>query len=265
LGQLPVVTGAWALTGAVIGTMPFGRCVALETSNLFTSFVGGDAAVFGVRVRFFQRQGLDVPSAISSGAIAGTASWIVKGALFLVCLPFAAGDFHKPADEGGNSGIVWILIIVVLAVALMAAVVALVPRVRRLVAEKARPHVVTIWKDIKAIAVEPRKIAYVLGGSIGSQVLIAFCLGASLHSVGEHASFASLIVVLTLAAMIGGAVPVPGGAGVIEVGLIAGLTSVGIPQDQAVAAVFIERLCTAYLPPIWGWATLVWMRRSDYV
>ena len=265
LGQLPVVTGAWALTGAVIGTLPFGRCVALETSNLFTSFVGGDAAVFGVRVRFFQRQGLDVPSAISSGAIAGTASWIVKGALFLVCLPFAAGDFHKPADEGGNAGIVWILIIVVLAVAVIAAVVALVPRVRRLVAEKARPHVVTIWKDVKAIAVEPRKIAYVLGGSIGSQVLIALCLGASLHSVGEHASFASLIVVLTLAAMIGGAAPVPGGAGVIEVGLIAGLTSVGIPQDQAVAAVFIERLCTAYLPPIWGWATLVWMRRSDYV
>jgi uncharacterized membrane protein YbhN (UPF0104 family) len=264
-GQLPVVTGAWALTGAVIGPLPFGRCVALETSNLFTSFVGGDAAVFAVRVRFFQRQGLDVPSAISSGAIAGTASWIVKGALFLVCLPFAAGDFHKPTDEGGNSGIVWILIIVVLAVAVAAAVVALVPRVRRLVTEKARPHAVTIWKDVKAIAVEPRKIAYVLGGSIGSQILIAFCLGASLHAVGEHASFASLIVVLTLAAMIGGAAPVPGGAGVVEVGLIAGLTSVGIPQDQAVAAVFIERFCTAYLPPIWGWATLVWMRRSDYV
>jgi hypothetical protein len=147
---------------------------------------------------------------------------------------------------------VWILIIVVLAVTIIAAVVALVPRVRRLVAQKARPHVVTIWKDIKAIAVEPRKIAYVLGGSIGSQILIAFCLGASLHSVGEHASFASLIVVLTLAAMIGGAAPVPGGAGVIEVGLIAGLTSVGIPQDQAVAAVFIERLCTRYLTPIWG-------------
>ena len=159
----------------------------------------------------------------------------------------------------------WIILIVVLAIAVLVAVVTLVPRVRRLANEKARPHLVTIWKDIKAIAVEPRKIAYVLGGSLGSQVLIALCLGASLHSVGEHASFATLIVVLTLAAMIGGAVPVPGGAGVIEVGLIAGLTAAGIPQDQAVAAVFIERFCTAYLPPIWGWATLVWLRRSDYV
>ncbi len=267
LAQLPVVTGAWALTGAVIGPLPFGRCVALETSNLFTSFVGGDAAVFGVRVRFFQRQGLDAPAAISSGAIAGSASWVVKGVLFIVCLPFAVGDFHKPttSDGGSHQGIVWIILIVVLIVAILVGVVTLVPRVRRLVAEKAWPHLITIWNDVKAIAVEPRKIAYVLGGSLGSQVLIALCLGASLHSVGEHATFATLIVVLTLAAMIGGAVPVPGGAGVIEVGLIAGLSAAGIPQDQAVAAVFIERFCTAYLPPIWGWATLLWLRRSDYI
>jgi uncharacterized protein (TIRG00374 family) len=264
-GQAVVVTGAWELTGAVVGTLPFGRCVALETSNLFTSFVGGNAAVFGVRVRFFQRQGLDVPSAISSGAIASTASWVVKGALFLICLPFAASDFHKPDTTEANSGIVWILIIAVLAIAIGAAVVALVPRVRRLATEKARPHLVEIWKNVKIIAVEPRKIAYVLCGCLGSQVLIAFSLGASLHAVGQHASFASLIVVLTLAAMIGGAAPIPGGAGVIEVGLIAGLTSIGIPQDQAVAAVFIERFCTAYLPPIWGWATLVWMRHADYI
>jgi glycosyltransferase 2 family protein len=267
LAQLPVVTGAWALTGAVMGPLPFGRCVALETSNLFTSFVGGDAAVFGVRVRFFQRQGLDAPAAISSGAIAGSASWVIKGVLFLVCLPFAAGDFHKPTSSGGggHQGLVWIIIIAVLAIAITLAVVTLVPRVRRLAAEKARPHLVTIWKDVKAIAVEPRKIAYVLGGSLGSQVLIALCLGASLHAVGEHANFATIIVVLTLASMIGGAAPVPGGAGVIEVGLIAGLSAAGIPQNQAVAAVFIERLCTAYLPPIWGWGTLFWMRRSDYV
>jgi uncharacterized membrane protein YbhN (UPF0104 family) len=34
------------------------------------------------------------------------------------------------------------------------------------------------------------------------------------------------------------------------VGLIAGLTAAGIPQDQAVGAVFIERLCTACAPSL---------------
>jgi uncharacterized membrane protein YbhN (UPF0104 family) len=70
---------------------------------------------------------------------------------------------------------------------------------------------------------------------------------------------------MTAASLIGGAVPVPGGAGVVEAGLIAGLTSAGIPQDQAVAAVLIQRTFTAYLPPTWGWLTLAWMRRREYV
>ncbi len=47
--------------------------------------------------------------------------------------------------------------------------------------------------------------------------------------------------------------------------MIAGLTAAGVPQDQAVAAVFIERFCTAYLPPLWGWGALVYMRHSDYI
>ena len=73
-------------------------------------------------------------------------------------------------------------------------------------------------------------------------------------------------VVLTPAAMIGGGGPGAGRRrGDRGRASSPGLTSAGVPQDQAVAAVLIERFCTAYLPPIWGWATLVWMRRSDYV
>ena len=266
LAQLPVLSDAWALTGAVVAPMPYGRCVALETSNLFTSLVGGQAAVFGVRVRFFQRQGLEVDSAVSAGAIASTASWVVKGLLFLISIPFAVGDFHVPSSGGGEKqAAVWIVIIAVLAVAVVAAVVTLVPRVRRLATERARPHLITIWTDLKAIATEPRKIVYVLAGATISQLLIALCLGATLHAVGEHLTLATIIVVQTLASIIGGAAPVPGGAGVIEAGTIAGLTAAGVPQSQAVAAVFIERLFTAYLPPIWGWLTLVWMRRREYL
>ena len=41
--------------------------------------------------------------------------------------------------------------------------------------------------------------------------------------------------------------------------------SAGIPQDQAVAAVLIQRFFTAYLPPVWGWFTLAWMRRREDV
>src|ERR1700722_13640143 len=113
--QLPVIFKAWALIGAVVGQLPFGRCVALETSNTFTSLVGGNVAVFALRVRFFQRQGYDAEAAVSSGAIVSTASWVAETLLFLAAIGFTAGDFHVPSDSGGNQGIVWIVIAVILA------------------------------------------------------------------------------------------------------------------------------------------------------
>jgi len=249
----------------VAGQLPYGRCLALETADEFVALAGGDIAVFAVRVRFFQRQGYDAAAALSSGAIASTASWVAKGLLFVVSIFFAAGSFHAPEGSNGHQAAVWIIIAVVIAAGVAAMVLTVVPRLRRLASTRVRPHLARIWADIKTIATEPRKICYVLAGSVLSQAVIALALGASLHAVGERTNIATLFVVITAAGLIGGAVPVPGGAGVVEAGLIAGLTSAGVPQDQAVAAVFIQRLFTAYLPPIWGWVTLAWMRRREYV
>jgi len=265
LAQLPIAAEAWALNSAVPGQLPYGRCLALETSNTFTALVGGDTAVFAVRVRFFQRQGYDATVAVSSGAIATTASWTAKGLLFLIAIPFAAGNFEAPSSSGDRQTAIWIVLAVVLAAGIAIAVVTLVPRVRRLASSRVRPVLVNIWSNVKTIAAEPRKIAYIASGSVLAQLLVAAALGAALHAVGQQASLATILVVMTLASIIGGAVPIPGGLGVVEAGLIAGLTAAGIPQDQAVAAVFIQRLFTAYLPPIWGWATLAWMRRREYV
>ena len=130
----------WALLGAAVGELPFGRCVALETSNTFTALVGGDVAVFALRVRFFQRQGYDAEAAVSAGAIATTASWTVKTLLFLIAVPFAAGSFHAPSSSGGNQTAVWIILAVIFAAGIAAALIALVPRLRRLASSKIRPH-----------------------------------------------------------------------------------------------------------------------------
>jgi uncharacterized protein (TIRG00374 family) len=262
---LPVVAEGWALLGAATGQLPFGRCVALETSNTFMALVAGDVGVFALRVRFFQRQGYDAEAAVSAGATATAASWTVKTLLFLIAIPFAVGTFHAPSSSGDRQTAVWIILAVILAAGIAVALIALVPRLRRLASRQVRPHLLNIWANVKTVAAEPHKIVYVLVGSTVAQLLVILALGTALHAVGEHASIATLITVNTLAALIGGAVPVPGGLGVVEAGLIAGLTAAGIPQDQAVAAVLIQRFFAAYLPPVWGWFTLAWMRRREYV
>jgi hypothetical protein len=187
--QLPVVAEGWALLGAATGQLPYGRCVALETSNMFTALVGGDVAVFALRVRFFQRQGYDAEAAVSAGAIATTASWTVKTLLFLIAIPFAARSFHAPSGSGGHETAVWIVLAVILAAGIAATLIAVVPRLRRLVSRTVRPHLRNIWANVKTIAAEPRKIVYVLAGSTPGPAaghLRPWCVAARGRAARQH-------------------------------------------------------------------------------
>jgi len=267
LAQLAYVASGVETVGSVSGPLPFGRAVAVEFANAFSALAGGTPAVFATRVRFYQQQGYDATVALSSGAIMTTVSWIAITVLFLVSLPFAWGSIHLEVtpESGGNSKLVWIILAVVVLVAVAAGLLLAVPRLRRLAADKARPKVRDIWGNLKAVAASPAKLVLLVGGSFGSELLVAMALSVSLRAFGDHLRLPVLIVVITLAGIIGGISPTPGGMGVVEAGLILGLTAAGVSEADATAAVFIQRLFTSYLPPIWGWATLVWMRKREYL
>jgi uncharacterized membrane protein YbhN (UPF0104 family) len=267
LAQLAYVASGVEGIGSVAGPLPFGRAVAVEFANSFSALAGGTAAVFATRVRFFQRQGYDATVALSSGAIMATSSWIAIAVLFLASLPFAWGNIHIEAtpESGGNSKLVWIILAVVVVVAVAAGLLLAVPRLRRLAADKLRPKVRDIWGNLKQVASSPHKLALLVGGSFGSELLVAMTLSVSLRAFGDHLNLPTLYVVIFLAGIIGGISPSPGGMGVVEAGMILGLTAAGVSESDATAAVFIQRLFTSYLPPIWGWITLVWMRKREYL
>ncbi|HEY4464346.1 MAG TPA: lysylphosphatidylglycerol synthase transmembrane domain-containing protein, partial [Streptosporangiaceae bacterium] len=267
LTQLAYVASAVEGIGSVAGPLPFGRAVAVEVANAFSALAGGTPAVFATRVRFFQQQGYDSAVALSSGAIMTTSTWVANTVLFLVSLPFAWGSIHieLTPESGGNSKLVWIILAIVVAVALVAGLALAVPRLRRLAAEKVRPKVRDIWANLKQIASSPAKLTLLLGGSFAQELVVAMALSVSLRAFGDHLRLPTLIVVITLAAIIGGVSPSPGGMGVVEAGMILGLTAAGVPEADATAAVFIQRLFSSYLPPIWGWVTLIWMRKKEYL
>jgi glycosyltransferase 2 family protein len=267
LAQLAFVASAVEGVGSVAGPLPFGRAVAVEFANAFSALAGGTAAVFATRVRFFQRQGYDATVALSSGAIMATTHWIAIAVLTLVSLPFAWGNIHLEVtpQSGGDSKLVWIILAVVVAVAVAAGLLLAVPRLRRLAASKLRPKLRDIWGNLRQVASSPYKLVLLVGGSFAKELLVVMALSVSLRAFGDHLNLPTLYVIIFLAGIIGGISPSPGGMGVVEAGMILGLTAAGVSEADATAAVFIQRLFTSYLPPIWGWITLVWMRKREYL
>jgi len=267
LAQLAYVASAVEGIGSVAGPLPFGRAVAVEVANSFSALAGGTAAVFATRVRFYQRQGYDTTTALSSGAIMAASSWIAIAVLFVVSLPFAWGSIHidLTPESGGNSKLVWIILAVVVVVAVVTGLLLAVPRLRRLAAAKVLPKARDIWGNLKQVASSPRKLVLLVGGSFAQELLVAMALSVSLRAFGDHLRLPTLIVVITLAGIIGGISPSPGGMGVVEAGMILGLTAAGVSEADATAAVFIQRLFTSYLPPIWGWITLMSLRKREYL
>jgi uncharacterized membrane protein YbhN (UPF0104 family) len=61
-----------------------------------------------------------------------------------------------------------------------------------------------------------------------------------------------LLVVNMAASALAGLIPVPGGVGAAEASLTAGLVAFGVDDSTAFAIALTHRLCTSYLPPIWG-------------
>jgi len=154
---------------------------------------------------------------------------------------------------------------VLVAAATAVLLVVVLPNLRRRVLAVATRQLHIAYDNVRHIVATPRKALALFGGNLVSQVLFALVLGAALEAYGESLPLLQLIIINSLASLLGGMMPVPGGMGVTESGMIAGFTAAGIPQADAVAATFTARMFTTYLPPIWGWVAFNWLRRHDYV
>ena len=93
----------------------------------------------------------------------------------------------------------------------------------------------------------------------------ALTLAASAHAYGADLGLAQALVVNMCASVFASIMPVPGGIGVAEASLAAGMMAFGVPSSEAYAAALTHRLATFYLPPIWGWFSLRYLTRKGYL
>ncbi len=268
------LTEAVALSGAVAARLRAGPLVMLRLADGFFGLIGGTVATTAAAVRFFQKEGLGASIALSSGVLYSLAGFADQVVLSAIALCFAWGAFSLSSVRAGSDGTTstdggpdWLVLLLagLVVISVVVGILALRPRFRRAVRDKVKPQYTLVRDNLRDIASQPGKLTRLFGANVATQVLLAVCLGLCLHAYGGNSSIAVLILVNTAASLLGGLAPVPGGMGVMESAIITGLLAAGVPQEQAIPATFSYRLITAYLPPVWGYPAVIWLRRHDYL
>ncbi len=261
LALVPAFTDAIAARSALPQDLPIGPIVILQYSQKFTNLaIPSTVGVAAVTTAFFAKQGVPLATALSSGLLVSVGGFVVQMLVVIVSLIATGGDLSG-ATAGGHSGIVKILVFSIIIGGIALAVVMLRPTWRKRVLVPVRHGL----KDMAKVLTSPRKFFRIVGGNLASQLLYAMVLGLSLHAYGESLTLPQLLLINTGTTFITGVVPVPGGMGVAEASLAAGMTAYGVPPEIAAAAAITHRLVTFYIPPIYGWFAFRWLNKHDYL
>jgi uncharacterized protein (TIRG00374 family) len=267
LAQTPRFAEAIATRGACPQHLPYGPVVALEFAICFINLaIPSSAARIAVNVRFFERQGLPPAQAVAVGGIDGFSGFVVQMILLALLLLFGVGSVDLQLDPSkiDVGHLLWLLAIVVGIVLLMVVIVFAVRKWRDAVIALLKKWTGEIWAALRALK-SASKIAQLFGGNLLAQFIWAMTLAVFLEAFGVHVPLGTLLVINIATQLFAGLMPIPGGIGVTEGALIAGLTAAGVDQTVAFGAVMCQRLASFYLPPIWGGYAFHWLERNRYL
>ena len=266
--QLPFLSQAVSTRGACPRPLPFGPVAMLQLAIAFVALaMPSTAGRLALGIRFFQRQGVPPATAVSISAIDSFSGFLVQIALLILTLVFGIGavDLTLALPENTRiGGLLTLLGVLAGVVAVVAVVGVSVPSLRRQLVERVRPVLAEAFDTLRGLR-SMGKLIQLFGGNLANQLLFAMALGLCLRAFGGELNLATLVVVYVGAALFGGLMPVPGGIGVVEAALAAGLIAGGIDNASATAAALTFRMATFYLPPLWGWLAVRWLERRSYL
>jgi uncharacterized membrane protein YbhN (UPF0104 family) len=260
LVMYPLVPSSWAtaLMGCVNKDLPFVPTVLTQLAcsflNLITpNGIGGTA----LQIDYLHKQDVPVASAGSAMVLSTGVGGAIQMILFLsaAAITATAVDTSSSSDSSSSNAL-----IIIAVVAALVGVVLFIPKIKN----KVVPAVKRAATDIWAVVRNPKKAMQLVGGDTAGNLIYPLILGVCMLAFNQHLDFAQLIVVQVGAGMVGNVAPVPGGIGVTEAALTAGLTSFGIPAAPALASVLLFRFITFLIPPVFGFFTLRWLRAKGY-
>lgn len=260
LAQLTNLGEYISLTGMVDRHVPFGPTIMFRYAISFISLaVPSEAGAIAMNIRYMQKLGVAPAAAFAQGPLLTVFSkgWEI---LFVLTLTGTVSQ-GVDLDDIDSGPIVNILILAGVLVLIGLIVTFAVPKLRKMVL----PPVKEAFHAIKGSVTNPERLVRVAGGSLMGKILFALTLSASVAAYGQSITFVEALWVNSAVSLFVGFMPVPGGIGVAEAGLMSGLALVGIPEETALAAAITHRIVTAYLPPVYGWYTTRWLTERDYL
>jgi uncharacterized membrane protein YbhN (UPF0104 family) len=270
LAQIAIASQAITTQGASPRRIPYGPLTLLQFTIAFVALaIPSSAARVATVIRFFQRHGVKPAAATAVSMVDSFTGFLVQVTVLVLVLVVGIGNVRIDMSNAGRSsadlsGLVKILIVMAVVVVLAAVLAVALPAVRNRILEKVRPWLSDMTGIVRGVR-SWRRLVQLFGGNLLAQMLFALCLGACVQAFTDHpVTLADMLVVYIAAALFGGFMPVPGGIGVMEAALTAGLEAIGVSSAPAFGAAITFRLCTFYLPPLWGAAAMsALQRRGD--
>ena len=235
------VMAALSLTGAVSQPLVFARTFLVQVAASFTSRIApAGLGGVGLNERYLERTGVSRTAAVTAVSASSVAGFMVHMTLLTIsAVALGLKGLGVPSLPDG-----WPLLITVIALVLAIATgVGLPWGRRRLVAP-----VMTGLREFVPLLRRPARAAALFGGSAGTTLAYILTLAASVRAFGGSTSIEHVAVSYLVGSALGSVAPVPGGLGVTEAALVAGLTSFGVQSGPAIAGVLSFRLLTFWLP-----------------
>jgi uncharacterized protein (TIRG00374 family) len=113
----------------------------------------------------------------------------------------------------------------------------------------------------EAVALLREGNAWLIGGIIAYLVFDLMILWATFHAFGAAPPLA-IVWIGYLIGELGGLIPVPGGIGGVDLGLVGAYALYKVPLASAVSAVLAYRAIALWVPAVLGAMAFVWLRRT---
>ncbi|GAA1995263.1 flippase-like domain-containing protein [Nakamurella flavida] len=261
--------------GVPIGFRRLGA-ITWSSNALAMSLPAGAAVSAGYTYREFRRNGAAQGTAVTVLLLSGVMSTVGLGLLYAVAVGLLASPWVRDVIEAHPVVSVTLAILLAVAVHLGLRLIGRskdrvlstdpTPRLDRL--QERRPRLASAFRQLLTTARQARTVRFadwrvVLAASVANWALDLACLWASCLAVGIHIHPAALAAIYLGMQLVRQIPLTPGGLGVVEAALLAGLVHAGAANGPAAAAVLIYRLLSTWLLIPIGYLVLGVMHRRD--